>query len=49
MRIINNKIIRVITISVITLLLLPIINYLIQALFSLGKISGTFVRFLSTI
>lgn len=49
MRIINNKIIKVIIISILTILLLPIINYLIKALFSLGKLSGTFIRFLSTI
>ena len=49
MRIINNKMIRTVIISIMTLLLLPIINYLIKALFSLGRLSGTFIRFLSTI
>ena len=49
MQLIHNKITKIIVISSLTILLLPIITYIIKALFSLGRISGTFIRFLSTI
>ena len=49
MQLIHNKITKIVLICLLTIFLLPIINYIIKAIFSLGRISGTFIRFLSTI
>ena len=49
MSILKNKIFRSILIFLGVILLLPIICYVVQAINGLGKIVGTYIRYLGTI
>ena len=49
MRCIDNKLIKVVIFLILIIILLPILNYIVDAIVGLGRLLGTCVRILGTI